>query len=148
MSTLADAATRAAMRQRIVNLMPQATRQWGKMTPHQMVCHLSDAFRMADGSRQPKSIDNLITRSLIRFVALHTSMKWPPGAKTVPEADQHQQGTAPDNWHRDLDTLLQLFDTFAARDRHPHPLFGPLTATEWNIWAYRHTDHHLRQFSA
>jgi hypothetical protein len=148
MSTLADSATRAAVRQRIAAVSPQSSRQWGKMTPHQMLCHLSDAFRMAAGARRPKPIDNFFTRNLIRYVALHTSMTWPKGAKTVPEADQLQAGTPPSEWQRDLDELLNLFDSFSARDRHHHPLFGPMTATEWNIWAYRHTDHHLRQFSA
>ena len=148
MSTLADAASRAAMRQRIANLTPQAKRQWGKMTPHQMLCHLNDAFKMADGSRQPKAIDNIFSRNFIRFVALHTSISWPHGAKTVPEADQLQAGTPPAEWGRDLGELLALFDGFSARDGHKHPFFGTMTGAEWNVWAYRHTDHHLRQFSA
>jgi hypothetical protein len=148
MSTLADAAMRAAIRQRIANLTPQATRQWGKMTPHQMVCHLSDAFRMADGTREPKPMDNFVSRSLVRFVALHTSMTWPKGAKTMPEADQQQGGTPPAEWQRDHAKLLALFDAFAAPGDRRHPFFGPLTTAEWDAWAYRHVDHHLRQFSA
>jgi hypothetical protein len=148
MSSLADPTAQAALRQRIASLTPQSPRQWGKMTPHQMLCHLNDAFKMADGSRQTGSIDNFVSRTLIRFVALHTSMKWPHGAKTMPEADQEQNGTRPAEWQRDHAELLALFDAFAARNGHPHPFFGPLTATEWNVWAYRHIDHHLRQFSA
>jgi hypothetical protein len=27
-----------------------------------------------------------------------------------------------------------------------HAVFGAMTATDWYRWAYRHTDHHLRQF--
>jgi hypothetical protein len=145
-STLADASTRAALRQRIQKLTPNVSRQWGRMTPHQMVCHLTDAFGMADGSRMPKPIDNLFTRTVIRYVALHTSMTWPKGAKTVPEADQEQGGTPPEEWPRDLAELLRLYDAFAARDGFAHPFFGPMRAEEWNVWAYRHTDHHLRQF--
>jgi hypothetical protein len=148
MSTMADTVARAAMRQRIASLTPQSARQWGKMTPHQMLCHLNDAFKMASGARQPKPIDNFVSRSLIRFVALHTTIAWPHGAKTVPEADQLQTGTPPSEWRRDLDELLALFDAFSARQGRPHPFFGPMTVTEWNVWAYRHTDHHLRQFSA
>ena len=26
-------------------------------------------------------------------------------------------------------------------------IFGPLNTNEWNIWAWRHADHHLRQFN-
>ena len=28
----------------------------------------------------------------------------------------------------------------------PHYLFGMLTRAQWGRWAYRHMDHHLRQF--
>lgn len=27
-----------------------------------------------------------------------------------------------------------------------HFLFGTMTARDWYYWAWRHTDHHLRQF--
>jgi hypothetical protein len=27
-----------------------------------------------------------------------------------------------------------------------HPMFGRLTTNEWNVWGFRHADHHLRQF--
>lgn len=32
--------------------------------------------------------------------------------------------------------------------RHPHCFFGPMTPLEWAILAYKHLDHHLRQFGA
>ncbi|MGE3404237.1 MAG: DUF1569 domain-containing protein [Vicinamibacterales bacterium] len=43
-----------------------------------------------------------------------------------------------------------LIERFAASPRdfafQPHPFFGPLSEREWLHWAWRHTDHHLRQF--
>jgi hypothetical protein len=30
----------------------------------------------------------------------------------------------------------------------PHPIFGPMSNSSWLRWAYRHLDHHLRQFGA
>jgi hypothetical protein len=146
MSTLADASVRAALRDRLVCLTPSASRQWGRMTPHQMVCHLTDAFRMADGSRTPKQIDNIFTRNVVRFIALHTSLPWPKGVKTLPEADQEKAGTPPVEWQKDFEELVRIFDAFAGRESHPHPLFGPLRESEWNVWAFRHVNHHLTQF--
>jgi len=29
-----------------------------------------------------------------------------------------------------------------------HPLFGPMSETQWLRWGYLHVDHHLRQFGA
>ncbi len=146
MNSLADVSTHARLRARIEKLTPNAQRQWGKMTVHQMVCHLNDAFRMADGSRASNNVDNAVSRTLIRFVALHTPMKWPPGAKTMPEVDQQQGGTPPVEWDADLQDLLRRYDAFKAPDGHRHPFFGMLSKDEWNTWAFRHIDHHLRQF--
>ncbi len=146
MSTLADSAARASIRQRIERLTPSAQRQWGRMTPHQMMCHLCDAYRMSAGERQPKPLDNFFFRSVVRLVALHTSLTWPKGAKTLPEADQEQGGTKPTEWDQDHAELLRLLDAFGPTEGHRHPLFGPLTKTEWHTWGFRHADHHLRQF--
>ena len=146
MSTFAQPGAKAAVRQRIERLTPGTPRQWGRMTPHQMVCHLSDAYRISSGERNPKAIDNFLTRSIVRMVALHTPLTWPKGAKTVPEADQEQDGTKPAEWDRDLEDLLCRIDSFRPLEGHPHPLFGPLTVSEWNVWGFRHADHHLRQF--
>jgi hypothetical protein len=27
-----------------------------------------------------------------------------------------------------------------------HGVFGTMSVTDWHRWAYKHTDHHLRQF--
>jgi hypothetical protein len=58
---------------------------------------------------------------------------------------------APDDFARDVAELGSLLDRFAAADPaalHPHPVFGRLSRGEWGRWAWRHTDHHLRQFGA
>src|SRR6185295_9729695 len=88
LSTLADSQAREALLARLRALRPDSPRQWGKMNSHQMVCHLTDAFRMAAGERQPAAVDNVLTRSLVRWVALHMPLQWPHGVNTVREADQ------------------------------------------------------------
>jgi hypothetical protein len=147
MSTLADSAARAALLERLARLTPQSPRQWGRMSPHGAVCHLSDGMRMAWGIREGTRVDNPISRTLIRWVAIHSPMPWPHGVKTVPSADQEQGGTKPAEWDRDLAELTRLIRDFQAVDARRHPIFGPLNAREWNIWAWRHADHHLRQFN-
>jgi len=145
-STFGDAAARTSVRQRLERLTPNAPRKWGRMTPHQMVCHLTDGYRMSVGERTPAPVHNFFTRTVVKFVALHTPMTWPKGVKTVPEADQEQGGTKPAEWDRDLAELLRRVDAFTPVDGRNHSIFGPLTGSEWNVWAFRHADHHLRQF--
>lgn len=146
MSSFAKSEAKNAIRQRIERLTPDAPRQWGRMTAHQMVCHLTDGYRMSSGERKPKMVDNFMSRSIVRFVALHTSLTWPKGVKTVAESDQEQGGTKPEAWDRDLAELLRRIDAFQPAVKIPHPIFGALTEDEWNVWGFRHADHHLRQF--
>ena len=65
---------------------------------------------------------------------------------SLAEVDQELGGTKPAEWDRDHAELLKMVDSFEAKAGHPHPIFGPLTAEEWNVWGFRHADHHLRQF--
>jgi len=65
--------------------------------------------------------------------------------------DQERDGTPPGDWDADLADLQAAMGRFRDRDGRdlpPHVLFGALTRGEWGRWAYRHVDHHLRQFSA
>src|SRR5580698_4628942 len=96
MRTLADPASKSEIVARIKKLTPDAERKWGRMTAHQMVCHLSDSHLLPMGELKGADISNFMNRTLVKFVALRTPMKWPPGVKTVPELDQAAgAGTAP-----------------------------------------------------
>ena len=73
------------------------------MSAHQMVCHLSDSFLVAMGQRTVDSASNLVTRTFIRWIALHTRLTWAKGVKTLPEVDQEIGGTKPAEFGRDVE---------------------------------------------
>jgi hypothetical protein len=149
--TLADPEAWAEILRRIEALTPSSGRRWGRMTAHQMVCHLSDACRAALGERRLPVIGTLWERIVIRWLAIHTNVTWPQGVRTVPEVDQEFGGTCPTEFARDVDELRRLIQRFsgpAAQLSGDHPLFGALSAAEWRTFGYRHADHHLRQFGA
>jgi len=146
--TLLDPAARAEILRRIEPLTPEK-RRWGRMTAHQMLCHLSDACRAALGERRVPVIGTLWERTAIRWIAIHTNLEWPQGVRTVPEADQEIGGTRPTEFARDVDELRRLIQRFNGAEAQlsgDHPLFGALSAAEWGRFSYRHADHHLRQF--
>ncbi|HEY2378990.1 MAG TPA: DUF1569 domain-containing protein [Gemmatimonadaceae bacterium] len=71
--------------------------------------------------------------------------------KTRPEADQLIGGTPPSpHFAADialLETATERFLVAVGKGRlSKHYLFGSLNEAEWCRWAYRHIDHHLRQF--
>jgi hypothetical protein len=132
-------------------LQPDSTRQWGKMTPHQMICHLNDSFKSVIGEREVLGDKStLLTRTFVRWIALYAPLKWPHGVPTMPENDQQQGGTPPEDFKRDVDALAVMVErvTSAQRDFQwrRHPLFAEMSERDWMRWAYLHMDHHLRQF--
>jgi hypothetical protein len=147
MGTLADPIIRGNCRERIERLRPEMKPKWGRMTAPQMICHLNDSFRVANGERYASPQTNLLQRTFIKWVAFRTQVRWPQGSPTRPEVEQGLGGTPPGNWDQDRADLLGLIHTFADRQTYgSHPIFGALSREEWLIWGYRHTDHHLRQF--
>ena len=150
MKTFTQENGRQEIIERLKNLHPDLPRRWGKMTAHQMVCHLSDSFLMVMGEISFSPADNLFSRTVMKWMALHMPTPWPKGIKTRPEADQLLLGTKPAEFAADIDRLTRLIDRYADQSRDfefkMHPIFGSMTEYEWMRWGYLHCDHHFRQF--
>jgi hypothetical protein len=153
MKTLAEPRDKADVLQRLRALRPDSTRRWGRMTAHQAVCHLADAFLMALGEMSVRSHGRWLDRTVVKWTALYAPVRWPSGIDTSPELDQARgAGTKPAEFEADvarLEALVERFTTSAATlAAQPHSLFGRLSEAEWRRWGYLHMDHHLRQFGA
>jgi hypothetical protein len=129
-------------------LRPDSPRKWGSMSPHGMLCHLADSFLTVLGERPASSKETVLSRTVVKWIALHTLLPWPHGVPTMPEVDQQIGGTRPVDFERDRHKVIDLLRRFVeAETRHGrHPGFGAMTREEWLLWAYGHCDHHLRQF--
>jgi hypothetical protein len=149
MQSLADPGAIESLVTRLAKLHPRRPRAWGRMTAAEMLCHLADSFEVALGERRAAPADTWWQRTVLRRIALHSSLAWPQGIKTPPEVEQGVGGTRPGDFESDRGRVIALLRRFAAAEaRHgAHPGFGPLTREEWLIWGFRHTDHHLRQFA-
>jgi hypothetical protein len=152
MKTVANDRDRAHLLKRLRRVRPDSARRWGRMSAHQMVCHLSDAFHMASGDRTVSDASSLWGRTVMRWLALYVPLSWPSGIMTRPELDQTMGGTRPRDFASDLAECCARLEALAAvadrDDWPPHPIFGPMSRAAWCRWAYLHTDHHLRQFGA
>jgi hypothetical protein len=152
MKTLAREIDRADILRRLKTLGPDSTRRWGRMSAHQMVCHLSDSFLAVTGRKAMSMATGPLQRTVIKWTALYLPMPWPAGYPTRPEIDQTLGGTRPSDFATDLALLESLCIQFAAdmsaAAEYQHPVFGAMSASEWLRWAYLHMDHHLRQFGA
>jgi hypothetical protein len=147
MGTFAKQEFRNACCDRLKQLDPNAQPKWGRMTAHQMVCHLNDSFGVAAGAKYASSATSLLQRSLVKWGALRTSFPWPPGVPTRPEIEQGRGGTPPTDWERDCAELRRWIVEFAdLKTFEAHPVFGSMNRRDWLTWGYKHVDHHFRQF--
>jgi hypothetical protein len=148
--TLSRAQDAAEMRQRLSRIQPASTRRWGRMSSHQMICHLLDGFRMMTGDKAVIPTSTLFQRTVLKWIVLYVPAQWPVGVATSPELDQQIDGTKPGDFERDRGNLEACIGRVTAQlertEWQTHPIFGRMTTAQWMRWAYLHVDHHLRQF--
>lgn len=151
MRTLAREGDRTEILRRLKRLREDSPRRWGRMSAHQMVCHATDACRMALGQKRVSAV-SVPLRTIVKWIVLYAPVRWPRGIPTRPELDQDCDGTRPRSFDADVASLEALIRELSShtgprrRDWPPHPLFGEMSEQEWLRWAYLHLDHHLRQF--
>ena len=137
---------------RLGNLTPATPRLWGKMSAHQMICHLNDAFKLYTGVMTAASPGFPYPSKLLKWGSLWVPIPWPKGFKTPRELDQQQGGTRPVEFDCDVAELRGLVTRFPQIPESfkwpAHPYLGRMSHNEWMRLGYLHTDHHLRQFGA
>jgi hypothetical protein len=143
-NTLFDPVSRSRIVERLDRLTPEHQPRWGRMTSHQLICHLAQALRMSLASECPGQPRGVMSRPPLNWLMIYV-MPWPRGAKVPPEFFDFEL----DEWARDRDELRELIGQFGARrptDKWPaHMAFGRISGRAWGVVQYRHLDHHLRQ---
>ncbi|WP_291909004.1 DinB family protein [Chitinophaga sp. CB10] len=147
MKTIHNAADRAALITRIQALQETNPAQWGKMTIHQMMYHciLWEDLALNKSQFRQNLIGKIFGRMALRSLTkndepLKRSTPTDPSLKVSGNVVQ----TFPELKAKWI-TLLQEHEQHADTPIM-HPFFGKMTGAQVGILAYKHTDHHLRQF--
>jgi hypothetical protein len=152
MKSLRNPADKEEILRRLDTIHPTSRHRWGSMSAHNMICHLSDGFRLYMGERPAKRAPVPAPRLLLKWIALWAPVPWPHGFRTAPELDQQGGGTPPVEFAADKKELRGLIERFTHQSSDfawkPHPHFDSMSEREWMRLAYLHSDHHLRQFGA
>jgi hypothetical protein len=138
-------------KKRILKLRLESEPQWGSMKVAQTLAHCTSGIEMAMGVIRAKRAPfpaNLIGR-LIKPLVFGDDKPMRRNSPSLPEllsADPTQC-----ELERERSRLIAAIDSFASGgaaccSRYPHPFFGPLSPQQWAVLAYKHIDHHLRQF--
>ncbi|MGH9398539.1 MAG: DUF1569 domain-containing protein [Terriglobia bacterium] len=134
------------IKDRIERLRADSERQWGVMTPAQMLAHCSAWMEMAAGLNNPprsfigRIVGKMAKRSILEKPIRHNM----PTDKTL--LIQGEKDFVVEQRH-----LLDWVERFSAGGpqgctTHPHSFFGYMTPLEWATMGYKHLDHHLKQF--
>ena len=128
MSSILEARDRQAIIDRLRRLTPQHQRLWGTMHSHQMVCHVSDALRVALGDLPCRRRDSFLTRTLAKWIIIELRFPTPRGKiRTVRE----MLTSVPGQWEADVNTCEALIGRMAMEQpRAAHPAFGPMSTRE------------------
>lgn len=134
---------------RVEALQPSAARQWGKMSPAQMLEHSARVVEMACGKGPQKQI---LPGKLLSWTIRRSFVGDEPFGRNAPTGRDFKIQNEPDfaAVKSRLLGLMRELQSLGERgcDGHVHTFFGRLSGTEWGITQYKHLDHHLRQFGA
>ena len=132
---------------RLEKLQPDAERQWGKMSPGQMLEHCARTVEMANG-KNPRQ--QAFLGKLIGWIFKKGFLSEKPFPKNSPTAPDFIIKDEPE-FEATRARLKELIAEFhqlgeAGTDGNIHGFFGKLSGAEWGVTQYKHLDHHLRQF--
>lgn len=147
MKTMFDKATRSELINRINSLHKNSTANWGKMNVYQMTKHCSiwDEWTLGKNNYPYKQefLGKIFGKMALKSNTKDDRplpMKMPAGkAFTVKgEGDVEQQKKI---WI----SLVEDYGRYS-NPAFVHDFFGRMTEEQIGIFAYKHADHHLRQF--
>ena len=144
MKTTLNKADREDLIRRIEMLHADSTPRWGKMNPYQMAKHCSQWEEMALGHAKYK---RMFLGYLFGKIALKDMLKdepVKPNLPTVPSFRITGSGDVDDEKAKWI-SLLREQDNLRL-ETIVHPFFGKMTPEQTGFIAYKHADHHLKQF--
>ena len=147
MKTLFDKGTHEEIIERLGRLAPDTERQWGKMSPSQMMEHTARALEMATGR---KPMQHAFLGKAIGWIFKGSFLGEKPFRQNSPTGPTLIIKDEPDfeSTRARLEELITALHALgeSGTDGNVHGFFGPLTGKQWGETQYKHVDHHLRQF--
>lgn len=149
MKTIFDKTIGDELIARINTLTENSTPQWGKMTVQQMVKHCILSEDMISGKIKCKRIflGRLIGRMVLKS-AMKEERLMMRNAISSPELVVTKNGGDMAADKAKWIALIEEHEHYTVPPGYVHPFFGVMTKEQIGILAYKHIDHHLRQFNS
>ena len=147
MKTVFDTTTRNELIQRINTLTESNTAQWGKMNVYQMIkhCRLWEETALGKTKYKRVFIGRIFGKIGLRRV-LKDDQPLTHNSPPIPDLIITETGDV-SNERKKWVALIEEYAHISSLELI-HPFFGKMTMEQTGRMAYKHTDHHLRQFNA
>lgn len=148
MQTVLHKPTRDSLIRRITQLNEGVPAQWGKMTAYQMVKHLRKWEELTNGTLPAKRI--FIGRIIGKVILKAVLKDEEPIRRNSPTAPETMIHDTKGDFAAERARWVELIEHNAVNpvEGFIHPFFGKMTNEQIGQLAYKHIDHHLRQFNA
>jgi len=148
MNTIFDKDACKEILDRIEQLSIDTKANWGKMNVTQMLVHCQKPIKLAFGEESVNP-PGFFMRLMIRFLkpTLYNDKPWKQGLPTAKEFIVEADNDFKDAKESLKQLVLRMHknvDYF--KPSKDHPIFGKMEYWMWGQSAYKHLDHHLRQF--
>jgi hypothetical protein len=149
MKTIFDSSVRGEVIQRIGLLKPDRKCAWGKMNVYQMTKHCTLWNEWVLGKEDFVYKQDFLGKIFGKIALKSNTKDDKPIAKNMPAGKaftvKEKQGDL--NAHYSLwIEQIKAYGNFS-NEHFIHDFFGKMTKEQVGIFAYKHNDHHLRQFN-
>lgn len=150
MKTIFDKAAREELIKRIGLLNENHKSLWGKMNVYQMTKHCSLWDEWILGKNNPIYKQEFIGKIFGKMALRRMTKNDKPLDKNVPTSKWLKIKETNGDLVAERNKWISLINEYAnySNPEFIHDFFGKMTIEEIGILAYKHTDHHLRQFGA
>jgi hypothetical protein len=150
MKSIFESSTRDVLIERIHTLSPESKAQWGKMNVYQMLrhCTLWDEMVLRNKKYKRVFIGLLLGKVFLKN-ELKDDSPMRQNNPTIPALIITETSGDIESEKKKWISLMNEYSQYSFADNSfVHPFFGKMTKEQIGYHAYKHTDHHLRQFSS
>jgi len=150
MKSIFDESNRAALIKRIKTVNEHSSSQWGKMNVYQMLKHCTIWEEWIQGRNKPTYKQELLG-FIFGKLALKSMIKDDkPFKRNVPTSASFRVKELDGDLESEKKKWISLINGYEnySNPGFVHDFFGKMTKEQIGILAYKHSDHHLRQFNA
>lgn len=150
MPSIFDPEVRHLLRNRIAQVSTSSVAQWGRMNVHQMVRHCVIWDGWIQGVRNPTYKREWLGYIFGRLALRVMLKEGRPFDRNIPTLPFFQATAETSDLDADKERWLELLDAYGHfhNPRFIHDFFGRMSDEQIGTLAYKHSDHHLRQFGA